>query len=60
MAAARPVDPRVKYQDPSAITRERERQQMLEDRGYRFVRWLGKEIYLQPDLVIARIARALG
>lgn len=54
------MDPRVKYQDPSAITRERERQQLLEDRGYRFVRWLGKEIYLQPDLVIDRIARALG
>lgn len=54
------ADGRVKYRDASAITREKERQQLLEDRGYRFVRWLGKEIYLQPDLVIDRIARALG
>ena len=54
------ADGQVKYLDQAAIVREKEREQVLRDAGYRIVRWLGKEIYLQPDLVMARIARALG
>jgi hypothetical protein len=32
---------------------------VLRDLGYRFVRWLAKEIMTRPDVVIARIERAL-
>jgi hypothetical protein len=33
---------------------------VLRDLGYRFVRWLAKEIMLRPDVVMERIARALA
>jgi very-short-patch-repair endonuclease len=39
---------------------EKEREQVLRDLGYRFVRWLAKEIMLQPAVVMERIARALA
>ena len=39
---------------------EKEREQLLRDLGYRMVRWLAKEIMLTPELVVARVARALG
>lgn len=53
-------DGRRKYTDPTAIVREKEREQVLRDLGFRIVRWLGKEIHLRPDMVMARIGRALG
>jgi hypothetical protein len=48
-----------KYADPAAIVKEKEREQYLRDCGYRFVRWLGKEIMARPWEVVARVARAL-
>jgi very-short-patch-repair endonuclease len=53
-------DGAVKYDNAHAYVLEKEREQVLRDLGYRFVRWLAKEIMLQPALVMDRIARALG
>lgn len=54
------ADGAIKYTDRDAIVREKEREQVLRDLGFGVVRWLGKEITLRPDLVVARIARALA
>lgn len=54
------ADGRLKYADAAAIVREKEREQLLRDLGFRVVRWLGKEIHLTPELVMARIGRAIG
>jgi hypothetical protein len=54
------VDGKVKYADPGEIVREKRREQLLRDLGYRIVRWLAAEIMTTPEVVIARIARALG
>jgi len=53
-------DGAVKYNDASGYVLEKEREQVLRDLGYRFVRWLAKEIMLQPAVVMERIARALA
>ena len=53
------ADGAVKYQDSSEYVREKEREQVLRDLGFRVVRWLGKEILMRPDVVMARIAHAL-
>jgi hypothetical protein len=53
-------DGAVKYADAAAYVAEKEREQILRDAGYRIVRWLAKEIMLQPLVVVDRIARALG
>lgn len=53
-------DGRGKYEDSSARVREKEREQVLRDLDFRFVRWLGKEIHLTPNVVMARIERALA
>jgi Protein of unknown function (DUF559) len=53
------ADGATKYSDAAAIVREKEREQYLRDRGYRFVRWLGKEIMTRPSDVVGRVARAL-
>jgi len=45
---------------PDAIVREKEREQVLRDDGHRFVRWLGKEIMLRPQVVMNRIGAALN
>lgn len=52
-------DGAVKYDDPSAYVREKEREQHLRDAGFGVVRWLAKEIMFRPDEVTARVARAL-
>lgn len=52
-------DGAVKYGDQRSIVAEKEREQLLRDLGYRIVRWLAKEIMTRPDLVLARIERAL-
>ncbi|WP_028709571.1 type IV toxin-antitoxin system AbiEi family antitoxin domain-containing protein [Propionicicella superfundia] len=54
------ADGRVKYADADAMLQEKEREQVLRDLGFRFVRWLGKEIHLWPGTVMDRIARALN
>jgi len=53
-------DGAIKYNDASGYVLEKEREQVLRDLGYRFVRWLAKEIMLRPDVVMERIARALA
>jgi len=53
-------DGAVKYDDADAYVLEKEREQTLRDMGYRFVRWLAKEIMLTPSVVMERIARALA
>ncbi|HET7723139.1 MAG TPA: DUF559 domain-containing protein [Propionibacteriaceae bacterium] len=54
------VDGTVKYADPSAYEREKLREQALRDLGYGIVRWTAREIMLTPDVVVDRVARALG
>lgn len=53
------ADGAVKYQDPQAVVREKEREQVLRDVGFTVVRWLGKEIVLTPEVVVERVRRAL-
>lgn len=53
-------DGAIKYDEASAYVLEKEREQALRDLGYRIVRWLAKEIMLRPEVVMARIARALS
>ncbi len=53
-------DGAVKYREASGYVAEKDREQVLRDLGYRFVRWQVKEIMLEPQRVIERIARALG
>jgi len=53
-------DGEVKYTDPKAYVAEKEREQDLRDNGWRFVRWLPKEVMLRPSEVIDRIERALA
>lgn len=53
-------DGAVKYADEKGYVNEKEREQLLRDMGYRMVRWLAKEIMLTPELVVARVARALN
>ncbi len=53
------ADGAVKYTDPQAYVAEKEREQILRDLGYGIVRWLGREIMLEPAVVMDRIARAL-
>ncbi|MFT4297435.1 MAG: DUF559 domain-containing protein [Micropruina sp.] len=49
-----------KYREDSAYVREKEREQALRDLGYRMVRWLAKEIMLDPKAVVERVARELA
>lgn len=53
-------DGAVKYADPDAFVREKQREQALRDQGYRVVRWLAKRIPLSPAGVVDRVGRALG
>lgn len=48
-----------KYDSGTEWVREKEREQLLRDHGYRIVRWQAKEIMARPDVVIDRISRAL-
>lgn len=54
------VDGRIKYTDAEVMMREKAREQVLRDLGFQIVRWTGREIRLQPQVVMARIARALN
>jgi len=53
-------DGTVKYTDPGAYLREKQREQALRDQGYLVVRWLAKEILASPAVVVERVGRALG
>ncbi len=54
-------DGAVKYAEGSAaFVAEKQREQALRYLGYGMVRWLAKEIMARPDVVVARVARALG
>ncbi|MEA4943031.1 MAG: DUF559 domain-containing protein [Propionicimonas sp.] len=48
-----------KYRSGEIMLAEKEREQILRDLGFRFVRWLGREIIWKPAIVMARIERAL-
>ena len=54
------ADGAVKYHDQAAILREKEREQVLRDLGFRIVRWLGAEVLSRPDVVVDRVRRALS
>lgn len=49
-----------KYRDQQAAVREKEREQVLRDLGYRIVRWLGREIIGSPQIVVERVRRELA
>lgn len=53
-------DGAVKYADTAAILREKEREQVLRDAGFRIVRWQAREVMGRPEVVVERVARALG
>ena len=53
-------DGAVKYTDPDAYLKEKQREQALRDQGYVVVRWLAKEILTSPSVVASRVGRALG
>ena len=53
-------DGAVKYADKDAMVREKTRDQVLLDEGNRFVRWMAREVMLTPQVVVSRVARALG
>jgi len=53
-------DGAVKYTDPNAYLKEKQREQALRDQGYVVVRWLAKEILTSPAVVVDRVGRVLG
>ena len=52
-------DGAVKYRDPEAYVREKDREQALRDLGLRMVRWGAREIMTRPWVVVARVEREL-
>lgn|GEM_PF-777131 len=52
-------DGKVKYRDPEAAVREKEREQVFRDDGYRMVRWLAKEAMFAPSVMTTRVWRKL-
>ena len=54
------VDGAIKYESANAFVQEKQREQILRDRGYIVIRWLAREIMLTPWVVIERISRALS
>lgn len=53
-------DGAVKYADPRAYVREKQREQVFRDLGFQVVRWLAEEIMFRPWEVVARVDRALA
>ena len=53
-------DGAVKYTDQASIVKEKQREQWFRDGAYGMVRWLGKEIFGRPTVVMTRIDTALG
>jgi len=52
-------DGAMKYADAHGYVNEKEREQVLRDLDFRIVRWLAKEIMLDPQRVVERVARKL-
>jgi len=52
------ADGALKYNDPSAVVFEKRRQEALEGRGYRFVRWGWPEVVPHSEVMARRIRRA--
>ena len=53
-------DGAAKYTDQASMIKEKQREQWFRDEGFGVVRWLGREIFVQPSLVMARIEAAIG
>lgn len=53
-------DGAVKYKTADGFVSEKEREQYLRDLGHRMVRWQAREMMTRPQMVLDRIARALG
>ena len=53
------ADGALKYADQAAIVKEKLREQWFRDEAFGVVRWLGREIFVQPKRVMARIEAAL-
>jgi hypothetical protein len=53
------ADGLVKYDDPDVLRREKVRELQLEDMGYEVVRWTWQQVWRQPDLVVAKLRRAM-
>ena len=53
-------DGRIKYGDPSAIWREKRREDLLRDLGYEVVRWSWHNLIEQPERTVARIRAAFA
>lgn len=54
------VDGAVKYEAADAFVAEKQREQVMRDLGFTIVRWLAREIMLTPEVVVARVSRALA
>jgi len=54
------ADGMVKYDDPTALRREKVRQMALEDLGFEVVRWTWDELWRTADIVLRRVERALA
>jgi hypothetical protein len=52
-------DGAVKYLDQAGIIKEKQREQWFRDEGYPMVRWLGKEIFGRPAVLMTRRETAL-
>lgn len=52
-------DGAVKYKDSATILREKDREQVLRDLDFGFVRWQPKELRFDPYIVVRRVLRAL-
>jgi very-short-patch-repair endonuclease len=53
------ADGRGKYQTPEDLWREKRRQEVLEEMGYRFIRWGDRDVRRSPAQVVGRIAAAI-
>lgn len=53
------ADGAIKYTSREALVREKRRQELLEEMGFRIVRWMYSDLRQRPSAVMARIARAL-
>ena len=53
------ADGQGKYGDSAAFVEEKLREQDLVDRGLVVVRWVGREMFARPQVVVDRVSRAL-
>lgn len=54
------ADGALKYTGAESLVREKRRQEILEDLGFRVVRWMHDDIVRRPGWVITRVTRALA